>query len=281
MQRAVSLDAQLIIVDGYQFRAAYLQGLASHGCFTCYVDDLMDQRYECQAVLNQNFYAKESSFERGAGCELLLGARYALVREEFLAARATRIMLSPPADPARLLVTFGGADLAGATLLVLRALSAVEVPLAVQVVIGAANPHAAEIESLARNSPRHEVAVLHAVEHMGKLMAWADLGIVAGGTTLMEVCCVGLPALVLEIADNQRVVASTASELGLVRSLGWHESVQPHAIAAAVDGFLSDEQARLAMFERQRAMVDGRGSARVVRELLSAAERRRRAGEVR
>jgi spore coat polysaccharide biosynthesis predicted glycosyltransferase SpsG len=92
-------------------------------------------------------------------------------------------------------------------------------------------------------------------------MEWADAAISAAGGTAMELCCVGVPAVVIAIADNQQPVAAALAERGLAKSVGDHASASPDAIAAALRDVLA---AGAEMSARQRAAVDGRGKDRVV-----------------
>ena len=100
-------------------------------------------------------------------------------------------------------------------------------------------------------------------------MAWADLAISAAGSTCWELACIGVPAIVIAVADNQRDIARGVDEAGTARNLGWWESVGAADIAAAVDGLVHDAAARRAMRRRGRALVDGRGAERVVAAVLS------------
>ena len=99
-------------------------------------------------------------------------------------------------------------------------------------------------------------------------MAWADIAVTAGGSTCWELACVGLPALALVIAENQRVIAEEASAAGLVFNLGSHQEVTIDRIASSIDGLLYSTFRRLRMSERGRALVDGKGADRVAALLL-------------
>lgn len=79
----------------------------------------------------------------------------------------------------------------------------------------------------------------------------------------------GLPALVVEIADNQRPVAAGLSRYGSAHSLGWYTALSPEGIAAALTDLIHDPKRREAMARAGRELVDGRGGERVVRAMLN------------
>lgn len=161
------------------------------------IDDLANRRHVCDLLLDQNLHDSPSPYEGivEPGCVTLLGPTYALLRPEFQEARRT---LSRDDRPARrLLVSFGGSDPTGETIEVLRQLIAQPVALHVDVVIGAAMADRAVVEELADALPDTTVHVQ--VSTMARLMAAADLCVGAGGSTMWERCCLGLPTLMVAI----------------------------------------------------------------------------------
>jgi UDP-2,4-diacetamido-2,4,6-trideoxy-beta-L-altropyranose hydrolase len=275
----------LVIVDGYQFGAAYLAAFREARLFACYVDDMIDREYRCHAVINQNFHADARQFRRTADCELILGTRYALVRDEFLNARAERRLQVPP-FASKLLVTLGGADPTAETEKLLDALddaafARTHAPqLDVRIVIGSANPRLAAIESKSRTLRHQRVEVLHDVRNMAEQMLWCDVCVAASGATCMELCCVGVPALITVVADNQRPIGAAIDRLGLMRVAGWHEQVSANSLAAQLLELVEDAEGRAHMISAQRAQIDGLGKERAVRRVLEAFERHLTAGSV-
>ena len=102
-------DFSLLILDGYIFETPYLDDLDGAGVPTLYMDDMMSLAYPCPLVFNQNFYARPEYFRIRNGTRLLLGPRYALVREEFRQARGN-LHRTGRGEMRRLLVTGGGGD---------------------------------------------------------------------------------------------------------------------------------------------------------------------------
>ena len=70
------------------------------------------------------------------------------------------------------------------------------------------------------------------------------------------------------IAENQRGIAEELGTAGVVFNLGWHAAVSPERLATAVDGLLFSSFRRLRMSQKGRALVDGKGTERVVSALL-------------
>jgi spore coat polysaccharide biosynthesis predicted glycosyltransferase SpsG len=98
---------------------------------------------------------------------------------------------------------------------------------------------------------------------MAPLMSWADIAVTGAGSTCWELACLGVPALSLVIAENQRSIAEELGAAGIVVNLGWHADVAVERIATSVDGLVYSSFRRLRMSQQGRALVDGKGAARV------------------
>ena len=100
-----------VVVDHYALDVRWETAVRSAARGLLVIDDLADRPHDCDLLLDQNYYADKDARYVGLvpdRCELLLGPRYALLREEFLAARLGVRTRTGPAT--RLLVCFGGMD---------------------------------------------------------------------------------------------------------------------------------------------------------------------------
>lgn len=258
-----------VVLDGYQFSQAYLDGLAGAAC-TLFFDELMAFDFKTALVLNQNFYARSEDYRRAPGTKLLLGPGYAVLREEFTAGRTAAREHPPTAR--RLFLNFGGSDPSDLTTRALLGLHKSQRRYHVKVVLGAANPFAAGVRAAAAAGP-HQVDILTDITNMAEVMNWADLALSASGTTTLEMCCLGLPSVLVIQVENQRRIGEAMGALGLAVQLGWWEEVDGAMMRRAVDELAGDQARRRAMSTACLAAVDGRGAARVASALL---ERRQR-----
>jgi spore coat polysaccharide biosynthesis predicted glycosyltransferase SpsG len=99
-------------------------------------------------------------------------------------------------------------------------------------------------------------------------MAWADVAISAGGTTCWELAFMGLPSILLILAENQRAIAEKLATLNLAVNLGWHQDVQSQNIADTLSALVQSTEQRTHMSKVSQQIVDGQGSFKVV-SLLS------------
>ncbi|MGH9492090.1 MAG: UDP-2,4-diacetamido-2,4,6-trideoxy-beta-L-altropyranose hydrolase [Terriglobales bacterium] len=262
--RAREIGASWVVVDGYQFDAAYQQALKSAGLKVLWVDDYGHAPPYCaDLVLNQNLCAEESFYlSREASTRLLLGACYALLRREFQSWRDWRRDL--PQRAAKVVVTMGGSDCANTTHKVLESLHSVNVPgLGARLVVGPANPFRETLEAAAAASGCN-VHVVTAGRDMPQLMAWADVAVAAAGSTCWELMFMGLPSLLVIQTEHQQRVAETLHDRGMALNLGRAESLLPGNVAQALVNLLGSRSVREQMSQRGRQLLDGKGAERVI-----------------
>ena len=140
----------------------------------------------------------------------------------------------------------------------------------VRVLVGAANRALDAIEAAA---VRSDVAVTleRSVKDVPGRMAWADLALVSGGSTVWELAAMGCPALVVETAPSEPILTGGLRRLGLFDVLGPAEDASPELLASRVAKRLADVEWRREMADRGPRHVDGGGANRVVGALAALA----------
>jgi UDP-2,4-diacetamido-2,4,6-trideoxy-beta-L-altropyranose hydrolase len=262
-------NAAAVVLDGYQFDQAYLDGL-SEKCACLYLDDLQELVPTSRLVLNQNPEASVDDYPTRQGQVLLFGLEHALLRPEFIRKR----LESPRQNPkiaSRLLVTFGGADPNALCARAILGLAASKNKYEIKVIAGELPGPLAAAQAAALESP-YQVELLTRVEDMASLMAWADLALCGSGVTGYEMCCLGLPMVVVTPVSNQIPISDGLDKAGLIRHLGWWEDIDGHAMARAVDNLAMDFQARNTLSLAAQNAVDGLGAERVAKAILEEAE---------
>jgi len=269
---AAAHKARWVVVDGYQFGGRYQLALKEAGCKILFLDDNGHARhYSADLVLNQNAYPGEDLYcDRDSGTELLLGLPYAMLRREFRAWRDRKF--DTRKNGGRVVVTLGGSDAGNLTPRVIAALEQLGPgTVEARVVAGGSNPNARELER-AEATSRIDLCLLRNVTNMPELMAWADVAVSAAGTTVLELAFMGVPTILVTVADHQKPNALACERLGIAESMGDLVKLSSAQLAAAVSGLMADFERRRKMTLTARSLVDGRGADRVVARLMAASE---------
>ncbi len=266
---AAEVAAGWVVLDGYHFSLRYQQTLVATGARLLVHDDFgCLGAYAATVILDQNLGTSESAYaHREPESRLLLGPKFALLRREFSRWRGWTREIA--AQGRRVLVTLGGSDPHNATLAALTALREVKVDdLEVVIVAGSGNPHHSQLAAAVREAGENFRLVIDARD-LDELMAWADLAVAAGGSTSWERALLGLPGLIVVLAENQLPIAGALVTAGCARPLGWARDLRGPELTTGITAALRDAGWRATAAERSRELVDGRGAERVVNILAA------------
>lgn len=301
-QGAESPDATLaqkntsILVDSYYVTEKYLAALKKR-ITTIYMDDIYAFSYPVDMLINYNIYGEEMGYEKDAAfadTKLLLGTEYVPLREEFsagagyaqsrkeLSAETENVTpaedrLHQTAEQGRtanggILITTGGSDsfnLAGQLLMEAMKYDALK-EKEYHVVSGSLNPHIGELQALAQ---KHENIHIHCnVTNMAELMAESEVALSAGGSTLYELCAVGVPVIAFSFAENQERLVQTFVKRGIAQYGGNYRTDGNKMIQNTIAGLetlLEDKNLRSEYRRKALQLVDGRGAERIAEALLS------------
>lgn len=259
--------ASVLIVDHYAIDACWHHDVRQCVSRVVVIDDLCDRPHDCDVLLD-TAPGDAGRYDHLVpdSAQKLLGPRYALLRPEF--EDAARVPRTRSGRIDRILVAFGGIDADNITAVALDAIAAT-LPdnVSVDVVLGRSAPH---IDAVRDRCETQEQWALHVdTDEIAMLMRAADLAIGAAGVISWERASLGLPAVVVVIADNQRRTADGLAVAGCAIAV---PPISPRleGIAGALALLANNPGLMAAMSVAGRALVDGRGRARVAAAVLPA-----------
>lgn len=269
LQKLVVRDApKLCLVDSYFVTADYFTELGKL-CKTAYVDDLFKESYPVDMVINYNIYGDLLPYKERPGkadTVFLLGTKYAPLRKEFCRDEAGFVR----DNVENVLITTGGSDKYNLAGQILQA--AMEDPQAKElhyhVVSGVFNPHLPKLLEL--ESGNSHISIHRNVTNMVELMQRCDIAISAGGSTMYELCAVGVPIICFSFVENQERMVETFLKKKLV-CYGGNYLQEGEALAGNVvrslNGLAGDLEARKRYSRWEQELVDGHGARRIAQAL--------------
>ena len=259
-----------VVVDGYHFGCDYQRIVKESGRQVLFVDDNRHaSHYYADLVLNQNIHANESLYiNREPHTRLLLGTDYVLLRSEFR--RMNGDARNIPNTATKLLVTLGGSDPNNATLTVVNVLGKIDIDFVkVKIVVGTNYMYYNELISSIAES-KIPMQLINNPSNMPDLMMWADLAISGGGTTCWEMAYLGLPGVLLIIADNQRESAEKLHRKEAFVTLNGKRPFDEAELLGTLHRLISDKELREKLSRNASQMVDGKGVIRVLEQVVEA-----------
>ena len=255
-----------LVVDHYALDQQWEDSLAPNYRRLLVIDDLADRPHRCDLLLDQNLGRQPQDYSRlvPSQCKVLTSPSYALLRPEFALLRPYSLERRHALPILRhLLITMGGVDKHNATGQVLQALKTCALPqeTRITVVMGLTAPWLQNIQEMAMRMPWPTEVVVN-VNDMAQRMADSDLAIGAAGSTCWERCCLGLPTIMVVLADNQNEAATHLLKAGAANSLAFSSLLYQDIYDQLLD-FIDNREQLVKMSACAAAITDGFGVERV------------------
>lgn len=252
-----------ILVDSYYVTASYLEALKEWGR-VAYLDDLVSFPYPVDCIINYDIpkNKKPDCYNMAAGC--LLGAAYTPLRMQFQNASYTVRQ-----NVKHILLSTGGTDPFQTADKILEHMIPKSADYEYHIVTSRLNPSFDKLTNLGSRQPN--IHIHENVQDMAGLMAQCDLAVSAGGTTLYELCAVGVPAISFAMADNQLAAVQTFASSDIIPYAG-DVRTNTDEVLDVICRFLAGKEMsyyeRLKTSDRMRSYVDGHGAVRIAEALM-------------
>lgn len=261
------INPDWIIIDSYAINKKWHKLLRPHCKKIMVIDDLADRRHDCDILLDQTFGRESKDYKRlvPERCQLLLGSSYALLRADFKKHRTFSLARRENTRLKQILICMGSADPENCTTDILTKLSKenFDHDIIIKVVINSKSPHLERIKRKVLEMP-YQTDVLVDLKNMAELMADSDIAIGASGSMTWERCCLGLPTIQLQVADNQKTIVKKLQEISSIIFIEKIEDL-PASITKACKNLL-----KLSLISS--VIVDGFGTDRVIKAILNRRE---------
>jgi UDP-2,4-diacetamido-2,4,6-trideoxy-beta-L-altropyranose hydrolase len=252
-------DVDLLVVDHYGIGKLWHEEVKKHlNCKLFIIDDLVREHY-ADVVLDQTLNRKPIQYTSLSKCLALTGTNYALLKPNFSKVREAQEQTIPTQH--RLLISMGGIDEPNVSLRLLEALSQSQYRFKTTVLLSKRAPHYELVQAFA-SSNSDWLEHLEFIDDMASFMGLFTLAIGAPGSTSWERACLGIPSIIVPIADNQTTIALELAAANAVKVVDI-DYIESRLIACLVVIINRWEAFR----ENNRVLCDGKGCDRVVEKI--------------
>lgn len=223
-------------------------------------------RRPADVVIDPNFGAELQPAMVQPGRAHLRGARYAPLRSTVIRRRGKWQLR---AQASRVLIVMGGTDPLNLTPRVVDVLAASGLPLRITAITTRPAHTASDLP------PGVQVDFVPPVDDLPALLTQQDLVVSAAGTSVWELCCLGVPMALVCAVENQR--AGYERIVGVGAAFGLGERRSDNDFSGAVERLrevLTSPVTRDSLARQASGIVDGLGSWRIIRAWEQLAEGR-------
>jgi UDP-2,4-diacetamido-2,4,6-trideoxy-beta-L-altropyranose hydrolase len=209
-QQCVLLEADWLILDGYQFDQDYRQTLHSdHYKFAIFDDMNNSGNLFADLVINGAHNALQLNYQTTAPYgHLAVGKGYQVLRQEFL-----QVTDKSWSGRKHLTLMFGGSDPYNMTLLVLQSLAKSKASMPLVVITGAAYSSLNELKRFLSTCDL-DITHHHDCQNMASVLVNSRLALSAAGGSQFELLACATPAILVVVADNQKFASQQAALQG-------------------------------------------------------------------
>lgn len=252
-------EVDLVIVDHYGLNALWHTKVKETlQCKLMVIDDLV-RSHKADIVLDQTLNRRTREYTDLHPCLALTGTDYALLKPEFASMREK--MLNRSQHQHTILISMGGVDLPNASMNVLTTLLTKKQKLPTTILLSKRSPNYDQVKSFALEN-RSWVKHIEFVDDMPTLMCQHTIMIGAPGSTSWERGCLGIPSIVVPIADNQKTIAQELKNSNAVKVVELND-ISANLLNALQEIIAGWESYRRINFD----LCDGLGCRRTVQQL--------------
>jgi UDP-2,4-diacetamido-2,4,6-trideoxy-beta-L-altropyranose hydrolase len=257
------------------------------------IDDLANRDHICDYLVDTTYQVNKSKHENlnldkyrknqliSPETITLLGSKYVMLNPAFCITNSSKNPASSSIydtyeSKFRISISFGGADTPNMTGRVLKSILREyhEISnIAIDIILGGLNQHKDDIINLinnyhnieSNNSPLNINLYQNlSYQDLIPLLKKTHLNIGAGGVSLYERCYLGIPSIIITLAENQEENAINMKEDGIITYLGRVNDRSEEKLISSINRYRNDKEFWTRRREKCQSIVDDQGCNRII-----------------
>ena len=249
------------------------------------IDDLHNRSHICDYLLDHSYRTSNPYLTlTPSHTKFLLGPSFCLLNPIFSQIKQLKDNINKTYDEInneinnkindkkiiKINISFGGGDLHDLTYTIVETIINCEQiyiknDIQYDIVIGNLYINKNKLQTIINNHPNFHLYSDISYDQLGNLLLNTDLSIGAGGTSVYERCCLGIPSIIITVADNQICNATNLYDYGVITYLGHHDKWNKNDLISTINNYLNPNNNLL--YQQSilcNLLVDGNGCHNVI-----------------
>lgn len=227
------------------------------------IDEWGHRRLDADVIINPMIDPYYWEYKTLPSTKLYCGAEYLILPKKLQEYRGKKRGISD--EIRRVCVSMGGVDRRGMTLKLAEWLPELLPDALIDIIVGGGFPHLSELQRLVREKDLgNRISVSANVDNIYEHFIRADVAFCAGGNTLHELACLGVPAIVIPSMPHEMGNGRCFEGNGFGICISASESTLQSEVKKSVKK-ISDYESREKMRVKGKRLQDGRGVDKIYR----------------
>ncbi len=246
----------LLIVDHYSIDYQLESKMKKYVNKILVIDDIYNRQHNCDILLDQNIYENNPYQELvPKDCQILLGPEYVLLNpklKELSRYQRTHVR--------RINICFGGSDSVNLTQRVFNKIKIMR-HIDFDIIVGPYYQYFQQLEKEIKNFPN--IKLYQNPTGIEELLNKSDLAIGSTGISSYERCYLGIPSIVITLADNQINIANNLEKLSVIDYLGNYDEWDENKLISLINQYCAHSELLINKSKKCLKIVDGKGCEKV------------------
>lgn len=193
------------------------------------------------------------------GSKSYSGFQYAILNSHFFKTKPIRIRKKPKS----LVIMQGGSDSYCFIPKIINSIFRLDDQLSITVIVGPAFDCEKKLQAVIKKNTNRLISIKRNLKNMSQEIIKHDIAITGGGMTLLELCKLGIPSIVVCTEKFENETASVLQNAGFGVNLGYYKEVTENKIVNATKMLIENYKLRCNMNKSGQKIIDGNGTRRV------------------
>jgi len=256
-------EADIAIIDSYSFSDLIAKKISQIVKLSVFIDDNNRINYPKGIVINSSIHAKNLKYLNNPEISYLLGTEYSMLRKIFWEPSTKDI----GKQIETILLTVGMNDIRNLIPKLLKILNEKFPNFKKKVIIGKYFQNIDKIDYF--QNKNCNLLFSPDANEMKKAMLSSDIAITAGGQTSYELISLGVPPIIITVADNQVQSVEELSKLGVAYYAGWWENKDLFKNILSFIDNLKNIEVRQKIIKKGQKYIKPDGSRKIINTIIN------------